>query len=273
MPEGPEIARTARDLARVLVDRPLDRVQFAFAHLRRHQARLGSSRISAVTAHSKALVTNFDCGLAVYSHNQLYGQWQIYKTGHVPETHWQIRLRIDTAAHTAILYSASEIAVLEAADVARHPYIAKLGVELLLRDTRLADVVAHAGNARFARRTLADLLLDQTFFAGTGNYLRSDILFVARLHPARRLGALSASERKALAKAALKLTRQSLATGGITNDRALATSLKAAGWAYGDYRHWVFDRAGASCHVCGCVIERQVAAGRQLYVCPACQKE
>jgi endonuclease VIII len=271
MPEGPEIAQTARDLSRILLDRPLDRVRFAFPHLKRHQARLAKSRIIDVQARSKALVTTFDCGLAIYSHNQLYGQWHVHKAEQVPDTHWQVRLRINTAQHAAVLYSASEIAVLTHAQIAAHPYIARLGVELLLPGTRLADVFAQTNKPRFARRALADLLLNQAFFAGIGNYLRSDILFFARLHPARRLGELTAPERKALAKAALLLTRQSLATGGITNDRKLAAALKTQGWDYANYRHWVFDRAGAPCHICGTTIERQMISGRQLYLCPQCQ--
>ena len=38
----------------------------------------------------------------------------------------------------------------------------------------------------FQRRRFTSLLLDQGFLAGLGNYLRSEILFVARVHPTLR---------------------------------------------------------------------------------------
>ena len=36
-------------------------------------------------------------------------------------------------------------------------------------------------------RQVGHVLLDQHFFAGLGNYLRSEILFVSQLHPKRTL--------------------------------------------------------------------------------------
>ena len=38
----------------------------------------------------------------------------------------------------------------------------------------------------FLRRRTGSLFLDQAFLAGTGNYLRSEILFVSGVHPSRR---------------------------------------------------------------------------------------
>jgi len=48
---------------------------------------------------------------------------------------------------------------------------------------------------------LAVLLLDQSFVAGIGNYLRAEILWKARILPSRTLGSLSPKEQKALLEA------------------------------------------------------------------------
>ena len=124
---------------------------------------------------------------------------------------------------------------------------------------------------RWARKGVAGALLDQGFLAGVGNYLRSEILFAARIEPNARIGELTPAGRQALARAALNLTRQSYRTGGITNDVAIAKRMQAAGAAFGRYRHWVFDRAGEPCHRCGTLIRRDDVGGRGLYWCMRCQ--
>jgi endonuclease-8 len=273
MPEGPEIRRAADQLRRVLEGRPALEVDFAgdkFPHLQALGRRLQGRCIVKVEPRGKAMLTHFENGLTIYSHNQLYGEWMVYR-GAPPPTHLKTRLALRTQTHSAILYSASDIAVLETADVSRHPYVARLGIELLDPAVRQAEVLAHVEAPRFARRNLAGLLLDQSFLAGIGNYLRSDILFAARLHPGLRPIDLSPARRSALALAALRLTRQSYRTRGVTNDTALARSLKARGWSFGRYRHWVFERAGESCHVCGSVISRIDIGGRGLFLCEHCQ--
>ena len=47
------------------------------------------------------------------------------------------------------------------------------------------------------------LLLDVSFLAGAGNYLRSEILFNAGISPYRKVGSLSKSELDSLAKSAI----------------------------------------------------------------------
>ena len=273
MPEGPEIRLAADKLKRVLEDRRVASVRFAkdrFPHLQEAGRRLSGRKILRVEPRGKAILTHFDNALTIYSHNQLYGQWRVFR-GVVPVTHLQTRLALRTDTHTAVLYSASDIEVLKSADVNAHRYIARLGIELLDPAISRHNVERQVGQVRFARRSLGALLLDQSFLAGTGNYLRSEILFESRLRPDARPAELSRGQRRALAIAALTLTRRSYRTRGITNDSARAARLKAQGWSYGRYRHHVFDREGESCHACGSVVRRVDISGRGLFLCEHCQ--
>ena len=271
MPEGPEIRREADLLERTLRDRNALLVEFAFPHLRAQAQRLQLQKIVGVEPRGKAMLTHFANCQTIYSHNQLYGRWAVLKRGQAPRPGLQLRVAIHTDDAVAVLYSASEIAVLNSADINDHPYIAKLGVELLAASTTIDAVQAQIEHPRFARRSLGGLLLDQGFLAGIGNYLRSEILFVARIHPTARINELTLARRSALARAAFELTHQSYRTKGITNDIALASRLRAAGLAFANYRHWVFDRGGDACHQCGTAIERIELAGRGLYWCRQCQ--
>ena len=78
MPEGPEIRLAADKLRRVLAGRQSTEVRFAgdrFPHLQRFGARLSGRMIDAVEPRGKAMLTHFEGGLSIYSHNQLYGEW------------------------------------------------------------------------------------------------------------------------------------------------------------------------------------------------------
>lgn len=273
MPEGPEIRRAADRVERAIAGRVAERVELLLPRLRGYAEKLSGQRVTRVETRGKAMLTHFDCGLSVYSHNQLYGRWYVQKAGSWPKTGRTLRFAIHNAGHSALLYSASEIEVLASDRVDEHPFLAKLGPDLLapgLDEKTLREQIA---DPRFQRRPLHALLLDQGFIAGVGNYLRSEILFQAKLHPMRRPGSLSALERRRLARAVLTIGRRAYETGGITNDPRRAKRLMKQGLRRGRARHHVFTRANEACWTCQSVIRREDWGQRKLFFCPACQPE
>ena len=271
MPEGPETHRTARRLARVLDGKPVDRIAIAFPHLARFEPRLTGRSVERVEARGKATLVHFDCGLSIYAHNQLYGKWTVVRGDREPRTPRSLRVELRTKTHGALLYSASDVDVLDAPGLATHPYLTRLGPDVCAPETSIADVRARLDDRRFVRRRLAALLLDQGFLAGLGNYLRSEILFVAGVRPDRRPIDLDDPTKDDLAVAIHTVTRRSLARAGITTDRELEASLRDAGWSRGARRHYVFGRSGRPCHRCRTPVVRLTAGSRRLYVCPTCQ--
>lgn len=271
MPEGPEIRRAADRLSRVLRGITPEHVELLLPGLEQHVARLRGRRILGVQPRAKALLIHFDGGYSLYSHNQLYGRWYVVRAGKTPRTRRSLRVAIHTRDHSALLYSASEIAVLSAAQLRRHPFLCKLGPDLLDPGTTPAAVRAQIEDRRFQRRSLASLLLDQSFLAGLGNYLRSEILHVARLRHEVTLGALDAATRLRLAEAAVTVTRQAYRCRGITNELERAARLKGEGLKFAAYRHHVFARAGCSCWTCDTPVQRVSVSGRAIFFCAHCQ--
>jgi endonuclease-8 len=271
MPEGPEIRRAADRLARVLVDNELARVFFKFPRLKRFQRALTGERVTAVDTHGKALLTRFSNGLVLFSHNQLYGRWYVTRGRQTPKTNRSLRAALYTTDHSALLYSASSIDVLAADDVPSHPFVSRLGPDIL--DPRLtAEQIAERLTAKqFRGRSLGALLLDQGFLAGNGNYLRSEILFFSGLSYGAKPASLSAASRRRLGRQILALAGRSYRTGGITNPPSRVAALKAAGLTRSKYRFAVFGRAGAPCYACGTPIERCNVGSRRLYFCANCQ--
>ena len=271
MPEGPEIRRAADLLAEALTGHVAEQVWFGLPPLEPHVAQLSGERVMSVETRGKAMLIRFENGMNIYSHNQLYGRWIITQAGEWPETGRQLRLAIHNRHYSALLYSASDIAVLDDAGLAAHPFLRKLGPDPLTSELTASQIVDRLQLVRFYRRQLGGLLTDQSFIAGIGNYLRCEILFVAGLSPRTTVKMCSQGELKRLADAIVKLIRQSCKTGGITNDLQQAEEMMQAGAGFEQARFYLFRREGKPCYRCGTPIVKVKMNGQPTYLCPQCQ--
>ncbi len=272
MPEGPEIRLAADEVEKALLQRPTTSVSFAFAELRRFEKRLTGRRVTGVTTRGKAILTHFDNDLVIYSHNQLYGRWYVEPRGRLPDTNRQLRLAIQNDAFSALLYSASAIEVLKLRELERHPFLSRLGPDLLSDRPGVDCIVDRLNSQRFRQRQLAGLLLDQGFVAGLGNYLRAEILTRAGLHPLLKPAQCSQAQLRRLARQVIDLTDRAYRTRGIINPARLVNKLRAQGLTRKEqHRFNSYGRAGQNCHFCGAKIECNNAGGRKMYFCPGCQ--
>lgn len=276
MPEGPEIRRMVDDIERAIAGKKAGQVCFAFDHFKAFESTLAGRNIGAVEARGKAVLVHFDAHdndgpWCVYSHNQLYGKWQIGTPDREPATNRQLRFAVFSGNKAARLYSASDILVVRPEALAQIPYLGRLGPDPLNQSIGIDDLVAVLEDKRFAGRALGGLLLDQGFVAGIGNYLRSEILYEARLSPSARPKDLDRIDRERLAQAILEMLNRAYRLKGITNDPDLAERLKQSGWTFGQRRHRVFNRDGQACHECDTPISKIRVASRRLYYCGTCQ--
>lgn len=273
MPEGPEIRRAADAIAEVLAGNTVDTVRFGQPKLRHYARQLRGHRVLEVETRGKALLTHFDHGLSIYSHNQLYGVWKVISGHRLPETSRSLRLLLQTDSHSAILYSASDISVWPTGELAEHPFLRKLGPDIMNPRLDWRTIAARLAEPRFAGKDLSALYLDQAFLAGNGNYLRSEILHDARLHPRVKPAQLSRVERGRLARSTLAIARRSYQTGGITLAPRLSASLKRQGLTRPWRRFYVFGRSDYPCYHCGTAVRREEVGSRRLYLCPRCQMQ
>ncbi|MEM6614756.1 MAG: endonuclease VIII, partial [Cyanobacteria bacterium P01_C01_bin.72] len=172
MPEGPEIKIAADKIARAIANRPITEMFFAFEHLKPYEEILSKQIITGVDTKGKGMLIRFDNDLSIYSHNQLYGKWVVKQAYNYPETKRQLRLAIHNEQKSALLYSASDIAVLDQEAILTHPFLSRLGLDVLDPQTTIKKVKSRLLNKSFQRRRFTSLLLDQGFLAGLGNYLR-----------------------------------------------------------------------------------------------------
>jgi endonuclease-8 len=268
MPEGPETRRVALRLSRALVGKPLTEVRIDFPGLEEAGRALTGSSVVSVTSRGKALLTAFSSGQVLYTHNLLYGRWSVARRA-LPVTRRRLRVLLRTADVAALLHSATEIALVEGDALGSVPYLARIGPDVI--DLPAEDLRARLRDRAWSGRQLGALLLDQSFVAGIGNYLRAEALFLARLSPAKRPRDLSALQIRTLAKTSHELANLAVKTAGITLPPGLAARAKAAGERRRETRHYVYGRGGLPCFRCGARIVRADIGGRHLYACPGCQ--
>ncbi|CBL45632.1 Formamidopyrimidine-DNA glycosylase [gamma proteobacterium HdN1] len=270
MPEGPEIRRIADQLSAALLNKPLHEVWFAFPKLQSYSPQLHRSQITGIETRGKALLTHFSIGLSLYSHNQLYGRW-IISTPDDPITSTRSpRVRIAANNVTATLYSASNIELWPTNEVQSHPFLQRIGPDVLDKEFTSDQVAHRLLQPHFARRNLGALLLDQSFFAGLGNYLRAEILWRAELSPSSRPQDLTPEKISSLAHAILNIPRLSYATRGLVADSA---RIAPDPYQDGNFHFEVFKREGMLCSRCGSVIQKATHNARPLFFCAHCQSD
>ena len=119
-----------------------------------------------------------------------------------------------------------------------------------------------------SRRAVKSCLLDQSAVAGIGNIYSDEILFAARLHPARAACTLSAAEWDRLAAAIPARLAYFIDCNAVTPEQYRAMRGR-------EYRNTPFlqmyGHAGAPCPVCGATLCRAVIGGRSSVSCPHCQ--
>lgn len=271
MPEGPEIRRAADRIASVLVGKSVVEADLRHVPIRQFADALTGACVTRVDTRGKAMLMRFDNGLTLYSHNQLYGRWYTVQRPQLPRTNRQLRVALHTHTHSALLYSASDIEVLDERGVTEHAFLSRIGPDVLDPCLDAGTVAARLASGEFRNRSLAALYLDQAFLAGLGNYLRSEILWAARLHPAKRPADLDRNARLRLARNTLGLPARSYRTGGVCVPRPLLRRLERAGEGYGERRFQVFGREGKPCRRCAGRVIRTTAGSRNLFLCETCQ--
>lgn len=108
------------------------------------------------------------------------------------------------------------------------------------------------------RRQIKAALMDQRVIAGLGNLLVDEILWRARIAPARKSNALEQREAKAIYREMRRVLRAAIPTGRVPPRPSWLTGRR--------------DRQEAKCPRCASKLRRATIAGRTTVWCPRCQR-
>ncbi len=126
-----------------------------------------------------------------------------------------------------------------------------------------------SGDRLILHLRMTGCLLDQSVIAGIGNIYSDEILFAARIHPARPANTLTAEEWNRLASVIPERLAFFIKKNKTTPEEYLETKGQ-------DYRNTpflqVYGHGGEPCPICGEILCRTVLGGRSSVYCPTCQK-
>lgn len=138
------------------------------------------------------------------------------------------------------------------------PYsgVEKLGIEPLSSECNVEYLKTHLEKRK---KTVKECLLDQSVVAGIGNIYSDEILFAARLHPARPANSLTEDEWGRLAAAIPRQLSYFIEKNKTTPEEYLESKGR-------DYRNTpflqVYGHEGEPCSMCGEILCRTVIGGR-----------
>lgn len=112
---------------------------------------------------------------------------------------------------------------------------------------------------------IKSFLMDQHNVAGIGNVYIQDILFLAKLHPLRKIINISAEERQKLFETIKEQLKYAALKGGFRYEKDLYGNLGTYECEYVGYKK------GQNCKICGAIIEEIKTGSTHSCICPNCQ--
>jgi endonuclease-8 len=268
MPEGDSLARIAVALRPHLAGRV---VKHARARLPGPTvSKIVGKKIDAVDTAGKNLLIRFEGGMELRTHLGLHGSWHRYRPG---ET-WRrpasrAALVIEVPGAVAVCFDAPVVELFEARTEPLHPTLSTLGPDVLADDFDPASVVRRLRSAAHADREIGDAMLDQRVMAGIGNVYKSEVLFLEKVNPFRKVSELDDSTLTRIIETSRDLVRANVranAPAGRVTTLDLRTGARLA-----PTQMWVYRRAGRPCHRCGTLIDsgpQGADVPRTTYWCP-----
>ena len=219
--------------------------------------------LDATEAWGKHLFHRYD-DLWLHVHLGLYGKFR-EGTLPAPKPVGALRLRLLTDENWLELRGPTACEVLTTPE--HDLVLERLGPDPLRPD---ADPAAAYARISRSRRSVGDLLMDQSVLAGVGNVYRAEILFRHRLPPLMPGRDLDPSVWELLWADLVVLMG-----AGARSGRIVTTEAEDREQPVGRPRrtdcHYVYRRTGQPCRLCGTPIATAVMVARNLFWCPSCQ--
>ncbi|WP_148685869.1 DNA-formamidopyrimidine glycosylase family protein [Candidatus Nitrosocosmicus hydrocola] len=182
----------------------------------------------------------------------------------------RVRLTIITVDKVLIQFN-GPILEYSLVDPSTTPPISLLGPDALANNFDKTQVISNLVSASKKDQNLliSKALLDQQIVSGIGNKYKSEILFLCKVHPFKKVTSLSNSELDELVSNISKILNIGYKNNGRTRTAAVSSNHDKITW---DTTHWVFRRSGKDCWKCGAkILSEKKTTLRSTFWCPICQ--
>ncbi|SNR49985.1 bifunctional DNA-formamidopyrimidine glycosylase/DNA-(apurinic or apyrimidinic site) lyase [Puniceibacterium sediminis] len=283
MPELPEVETVRRGLApvmegQVIVRADVNRPDLRWPFPERMAERLTGARVLGLRRRSKYILADLSTEATLLVHLGMSGRMLIsgdplgtFVHEHpAAQKHDHVVFHMGNGARITFndprRFGAMDLMPTATAD--QHPLLAALGPEPLSN----AFHEAHLVERLKGRNTpVKSALLDQKIVAGLGNIYVCEALFRARIHPARKVGKISAARVAALVPIIRQVLTEAIEAGGSS-----LKDFRQTDGELGYFQHSfdVYGREGLPCRTTDCAdqVRRIVQSGRSSFYCPTCQR-
>lgn len=269
MPELPEVETTLRGIAPHTVNRQVSQVIIRQSRLRwpippELPALLSQQQLLGITRRGKYLLFEFAQGHALI-HLGMSGSLRIVDAVTPPNAHdhfdWvfgNIALRYhDPRRFGCLLWIEGE--------PHEHKLLAMLGPEPLT-DEFTADYLFKRSRKR--TQAIKQFLMDSHVVVGVGNIYANESLFMSRIKPIRKAGALTRKNCEDLVRDIKFVLDRSIQQGGTTLRDFVGGDGKPG---YFKQQLLVYGRGGEACIECGKILKEIRMMDRTTIYCVACQ--
>lgn len=271
MPELPEVEVVRCGLESRLIGRMVDHIEIFRPDLRYPLPDLNEAlhgcKLHRIKRRAKYLLFFFDDVLLVW-HLGMSGQFHILPRNIPPVAHEHVRFFFGDGV--SLRYRDPRrfgyAGLLPLNGWQQHPWFKHLGPEPLGGEFTAEYLT---GCCKKRKSPVKQVLMDASIVAGIGNIYACEVLFRARIHPARAAMRISNIRLQRLFLMIHQVLREAIDAGGSSISDFVHVNGKPGYFAY-DFN--VYGRAGKPCTQCGKAIVRTVQSGRGTFYCPQCQR-
>ena len=274
MPELPEVEHVVRAL-RAVTGRTIEAAQLRLPRTapdissRSFARKLKGARIEGVSRRGKYIVIELDREGILLVHLRMTGKFVRFPASRKlpPYAHVVFYLDDETILAFCDMRQFGRMSLHTRANLHSSRQLSALAPEPLSDSFTLEHL---RQILKRSRRSLKQLLLDQTKVLGLGNIYAAEALFLARISPFAIPARLSKQRAIRLYEAIRKILEEAIAEGS-----TLRIDLDDEGSSYigSAERFWrAYEREGEPCVRCGTRIRRVVQGGRSTYFCSKCQR-
>jgi Formamidopyrimidine-DNA glycosylase len=225
MPEGPEVRSIANCLRKEVKDFLITKISFTTKKKKHKLEGLERfTRIVDIRSHGKKLIfelrTPDDRKAYLFNGVLMDGKWSFK-----PNKHTQVSLKCTKLVNNKVIYKElhyggyyryGEILFLKEKEFEK--VMKKLGLDLLSLelDEEIYDYYVKVARRYFNNKQVCTFLLDQRFIAGIGNYLKAEILYECKIHPAELVCKLTDEELVSLLTTSHRIINESYRKNGLT---------------------------------------------------------
>lgn len=276
MPELPEVELISRSLDMLVKGRTLETAELLRERLAPDSTpaefakSLENKHINFIHRRGKHILFDLSGGLTLIVHLRMSGRFSLLadERDNPKFTHAIFhldggeKLVFDDQRHFGLMKIVPTAALHEVKEIAKlapEPFSDEFSI------TYLHSVL------RTSKRSLKEVLIDQTKVCGVGNIYASEALFGAGIHPALYSHKLSKPRAARLRESILAVLNEAI--NYADNLVVDPENLEGNYFSGSDDPTWyVYDREGEPCRNCKAVIVRLKQGGRSTYFCRKCQR-